>query len=196
MFTDAVSLLRRPRLASWTVMFIWFSGTCWTHSVTAQEWESAARMEALTERLEQTESALAELQEQNRRLYQHLEQSLDSGPDRQAAAQEAPQAEAEEQQGEEKKEKTWYEKLNLRGYAQFRYNYLTHLADDSAPPEHAGDSSIEPDQEFLIRRARVILFGDISEHLYVYFQPDFASTPNASVDRIYFAQIRDWYGDV
>lgn len=48
----------------------------------------------------------------------------------------------------------------------------------------------------MIRRARVILFGDVSEHLYVYFQPDFASTPNGAVDANQFAQIRDWYGDV
>ena len=55
---------------------------------------------------------------------------------------------------------------------------------------------MSPNQEFLIRRARVILSGDVSDHLYVYIQPDFASTPNSAVDRIEFAQIRDWYGDV
>ncbi len=201
MFTDDVLLLRKPRLASWVVMFIWFGGTYWTSSVTAQEWESAARMEALVRRLEQTESALAELQQQNRQLYQTLEQISASGPELPVSAQQAPKAAAEEKKseekkGEEKKEKKWYDKLSVRGYAQFRYNYLTHLADDSAPPQHAGDSSIERDQEFSIRRARLILFGDVSEHLYVYFQPDFASTPNGSVDSIYFAQIRDWYGDV
>ena len=105
-------------------------------------------------------------------------------------------AKPEKEEPKKKEEKKWYDKVGIRGYAQFRYNYPTHLAADSATPDHAGDSSIAPDQEFLIRRARVILFGDVSEHLYVYFQPDFASTPNGSVDRIEFAQIRDWYGDV
>jgi len=92
--------------------------------------------------------------------------------------------------------KAWYEKLNIRGYAQFRYNSLLFSADGSAPRNHAGDSSISPDQEFLIRRARVILFGDISENLYVYFQPDFASTPDGASNNHQFTQIRDWYGDV
>jgi phosphate-selective porin len=94
------------------------------------------------------------------------------------------------------KSKEWYQKLNIRGYAQFRYNYLTHTADGSAPPNHASDASISDAQQFLVRRARVILFGDISDHLYVYMQPDFASNPDGLVSNNQFAQIRDWYGDV
>lgn len=96
----------------------------------------------------------------------------------------------------EKPPKEWYQKLNVRGYAQFRYNYLTTLADGSAPQHHAGDASISDTQQFLIRRARVILFGDVGEHLYIYFQPDFASNPDGLVSNNQFTQIRDWYGDV
>lgn len=104
----------------------------------------------------------------------------------------------EKEKKEEKKdeEKKWYEKISLRGYAQFRYNYPLHLEPGSAPPNHAGDSSVAPNQEFLIRRARLIWYGDVTDKLYLYLQPDFASTPNGSVDAIQFAQIRDWYGDV
>lgn len=94
------------------------------------------------------------------------------------------------------KSKAWYEKINLRGYAQFRYNSLLFAEDDSASPQHAGDGSIGSDQEFLIRRARLILYGDVSENLYLYFQPDFASTPDGSTNAVLFTQIRDWYGDV
>jgi Phosphate-selective porin O and P len=54
---------------------------------------------------------------------------------------------------------------------------------------------VSEDQTFLIRRARLILSGDLSDHMSVYLQPDFASIPNGSVDAIQFAQIRDWYAD-
>jgi hypothetical protein len=97
---------------------------------------------------------------------------------------------------EEKKEKKWYEKYGFRGYAQFRINTTTHHEDGTATAQHAGDSSIGNHESFLIRRARVIWSADISDHLYVYLQPDFASTPPGSTDGNHFAQIRDWYGDV
>ncbi len=110
--------------------------------------------------------------------------------------------EKEDKKTEEKKDdkkeekKAWYEKVSLRGYAQFRYNSLAFMEDDSADAQYAGDSSIGSDQEFLIRRARLIFFGDVSDHLYLYFQPDFASTPDGSTNGVFFTQIRDWYGDV
>jgi Phosphate-selective porin O and P len=97
---------------------------------------------------------------------------------------------------DEKKKKEWYEKISLRGYVQFRYNYPTFTQAGSAARQHAGDGSVSSRQEFFIRRARLIFFGDIGEHLYLYVQPDLASTPNASVDQIQFAQIRDCYADV
>jgi hypothetical protein len=97
--------------------------------------------------------------------------------------------------GEEKKEKKWYDRLSIRGYAQFRFNEITHVEEGSAPPQHVGDRSVDEDQSFFIRRARLILSGDVSDHLYVYIQPDFASGIG-SVDSVNFAQIRDWYGDL
>jgi hypothetical protein len=109
---------------------------------------------------------------------------------------EEPKEEKEEKEPEPEKEKKWFEKLNIRGYAQFRYNNLLFDEPGSAPQDHAGDGSIASDQEFLIRRARVILYGDVSDYLYVYFQPDFASSPDNLVSNLQFTQIRDWYGDV
>lgn len=70
------------------------------------------------------------------------------------------------------------------------------LSEEGAPAQHVGDRSVGDNQSFLIRRARVILFGDVSDHLYVYLQPDFAVTTPGSTDNTHFAQIRDWYGDV
>lgn len=95
-----------------------------------------------------------------------------------------------------KKPKKWFDNVSIRGYAQFRYNYVTTVDDISAAPQHVGDSSIGINQEFLIRRARVIFTCQPNEHVRLYLQPDFASTPDAQVNNIYFAQIRDWYADL
>lgn len=93
------------------------------------------------------------------------------------------------------KPKKWFEKLSLRGYAQFRINDEMFLRDGSAPAQYVGDRSIGDNQNFLVRRARVIISGDVHERLYVYLQPDFASTVPGSNDSTFFAQMRDWYGD-
>jgi len=90
----------------------------------------------------------------------------------------------------------WYDRLSIRGYAQFRHNSTIYEEADSAPAQHVGDRSVGENQHFLIRRARLILSGDVSEHMYVYLQPDFASSVPGSPDSNQFAQIRDWYGDL
>lgn len=95
-----------------------------------------------------------------------------------------------------KSNKKWFDRLSIRGYAQFRYNATTDEDDGSAPAQHVGDRSVGENQHFLIRRARVILSGDVSEHMYVYLQPDFATAVPGSPDTNQFTQIRDWYGDL
>lgn len=106
-------------------------------------------------------------------------------------------AEAAKKKKEEdaKKDKKWFEKYTIRGYAQFRVNDVLD-SDGPAKAQHVGDSSIGDNQSFLIRRARLILSGDVSEHLSLYFQPDFASNVPGSSDATSFAQIRDLYADV
>jgi hypothetical protein len=93
------------------------------------------------------------------------------------------------------KDKKWYEKFGVRGYTQFRINEDVE-DDDSAPAHHVGDRSVGDNQSFLIRRARLILSGDVHERLFVYLQPDFAVTTPGSSDGTHFTQIRDWYGDL
>ena len=92
--------------------------------------------------------------------------------------------------------KKWYDKLSIRGYAQFRINEQVVSHAGSAPAQYIGDRSIGDDQSFLIRRARVILSGNVHKYLYVYLQPDFASNVPGSNDNTYYTQVRDWYGDV
>ncbi|MCZ2342399.1 MAG: OprO/OprP family phosphate-selective porin [Bacteroidales bacterium] len=96
-----------------------------------------------------------------------------------------------------KKSKKWYEKLNLRGYSQVRYGRTAGQDPNGAEPFLLGDRLVNGRAEnFFIRRSRIILFGDISEHLYLYIQPDFASTQVGSQTANNFAQLRDLYADV
>jgi hypothetical protein len=92
--------------------------------------------------------------------------------------------------------KNWFDRLSIRGYTQFRFNQLLWDAPDSAPMHHVGDSSIADNQSFFIRRARIILSGDVSDHMYVYVQPDFAASVPGSPDSNYYTQLRDCYCDI
>ena len=87
--------------------------------------------------------------------------------------------------------------VNIRGYLQVRNT--TMLGGDEGinlfSDRSVGDdrSNGDQDKNFLIRRARVILYGDIGERLYYYIQPDFASTAGTTGN---IAQLRDAYGDL
>jgi hypothetical protein len=74
------------------------------------------------------------------------------------------------------KTEAWYDKLQIRGYTQIRYNFPGFVPNEK-----------------LIRRARLILFGDVHPHVSIYLQPDFAS---AISDQLGVAILRDWYADV
>lgn len=96
-----------------------------------------------------------------------------------------------------RKSKNWYEKLSLRGYSQVRYGRTGGQDPNGAEPFLLGDRLVNGSAEnFFIRRARIIVFGDISEHLYIYIQPDFASTQVGSQTANNFAQLRDLYSDI
>lgn len=95
------------------------------------------------------------------------------------------------------KDKEWYERINIRGYTQFRINSTLWNDESQAEPYHPGDRSVGPDGEFFIRRCRIIFSGDLSDRLYFYIQPDFASNVAGARDGVInYAQLRDCYGDV
>ncbi|MDX1945968.1 MAG: porin [Pirellulaceae bacterium] len=155
-------------------------------------------VDALLRRLERTEAQLAQLQasqtayEQDSRMLASFDQ-----PGYQVRDPSITTVDQQTYQpSREKKEaKKWYDRLSIRGYAQFRINEV--LDEEGAPAQYVGDRSVGANQNFLIRRARVIISGDVSDHMYVYLQPDFASSVSGSaVDVNQFCQIRDWYGDL
>jgi hypothetical protein len=90
------------------------------------------------------------------------------------------------------KGKEWYKRINIRGYAQLRYNRLLETNKNLGCEQC--DKSWGGDNGFFFRRIRVILFGQIHERVYIYIQPDFASSAGSGVNN--FAQIRDAYFDV
>jgi len=94
------------------------------------------------------------------------------------------------------KSKPWYEKLSIRGYAQIRFGRSVNQDPNGADPILLGDRSISGSTgTFSVRRARMILSGDVSEYLTYYFQADFANNPADGTNTL-FAQIRDLYGDI
>ena len=95
-----------------------------------------------------------------------------------------------------KEEKAWTNNVNIRGYVQNRSTTMmsgdkgVNLWSDRSVGD---DQSFGNDKNFLIRRARVIIYGDVGERLSYYIQPDLASSAGTTGN---VAQLRDAYGDV
>lgn len=88
--------------------------------------------------------------------------------------------------------KKWYDSFQIRGYTQVRYNRLFETNDKLKSEQ--GDKSVGDNGGFFIRRLRIIFSGQVSERVYFYIQPDFASS--ASSNSLHFGQIRDAYFDL
>ena len=95
--------------------------------------------------------------------------------------------------------------VKFRGYVQVRNT--TMLGGDEGinlwSDRSVGDDKSlgDADKNFLIRRARIIVFGDYGDHLSYYIQPDFASSVGGTTNSNAsgsgnFAQLRDAYGDI
>ena len=85
----------------------------------------------------------------------------------------------------------WHDKIAIRGYAQVRYNRLLET-NDSLKCDQCDKSW--GNGGFFIRRMRLILFGNVHERVYIYIQPDIASSPLGGSNN--FAQLRDAYFDL
>lgn len=94
---------------------------------------------------------------------------------------------------EPKKDPPWYDRIKIRGYTQFRYNRLPSFDENDDLVNAQGDRTIGGANGFSIRRARVIIYGDVHERISIYLQTDFASVIN---DQLNVAMMRDWYTDI
>jgi uncharacterized coiled-coil protein SlyX len=84
----------------------------------------------------------------------------------------------------------WYERMKLRGYAQFRYHGV--LDEEGGTLNVPNDALANDLQTFGLRRGRMVFSGDVTNHLYMYLQADYfgnLSGTNA-------LQARDYYADV
>lgn len=101
-----------------------------------------------------------------------------------------------------KNDEKWFNKINLRGYTQMRYNQPLNSnhptkedpknGGDASELKSPGDSSIGDNSSFSLRRARLVFSGDITDYVSMYLQTDFAS----SNGDLHFAQLRDAYFDL
>ncbi len=85
----------------------------------------------------------------------------------------------------------WFDRFAIRGYTQGRYNRLFET-NANLKCEQC-DRSWGDGGGFFIRRMRIIFFGQISERVYFYVQPDFASSVGTTQ---HIAQLRDAYMDL
>jgi hypothetical protein len=84
----------------------------------------------------------------------------------------------------------WYEKISIRGYTQFRYNHTTN---NNLLINQQGDRSIGENNEFFVRRGRLIISGQPHERVFIYIQPEFAGLVGGTEQ---IATIRDLYADL
>jgi hypothetical protein len=94
----------------------------------------------------------------------------------------------------DKNAEKWFNKINVRGYTQLRYNQKLSGDDIAGDPElkSTGDGSIGDNSSFSFRRVRLVFSGDMNDYISLYLQPDFATTNGD----LHFAQLRDAYTDI
>lgn len=83
-------------------------------------------------------------------------------------------------------------KVAIRGYMQTRLNGLYQTNPDLTCQQC--DRSWGGDMGFFIRRMRIIFYGQIHERVFMYVQPDFASS--VSSENLHYTQLRDAYFDL
>ncbi len=91
------------------------------------------------------------------------------------------------------KRKSWTDAFSIRGYVQTRYNRL--LETNGQLRCEQCDRSWGRNGGFFLRRARIILSGEVGPRVSFYFQPDFASSVSGG-GGLNYGQLRDAYVDV
>lgn len=85
----------------------------------------------------------------------------------------------------------WYERIKIRGYVQTRFIGL--ISDGDTPGVvQPNDAFVSDTQSLGIRRGRLVLSGDVTDHLYLYLQTDLMAT----VGGVNALQARDVYADI
>ena len=85
----------------------------------------------------------------------------------------------------------WYDRLTIRGYAQFRYNRL--LESNEKLKCSTCDRSIGERGGFFLRRARLVLTGQVTDRVSISIQPDFSAEVGGRENGVV---LRHYYADV
>ncbi|MDP1590975.1 MAG: porin [Prosthecobacter sp.] len=85
----------------------------------------------------------------------------------------------------------WYERIKVRGYIQNRFIGLIGDGDNPGVVQ-PNDPFVSDTQSLGIRRGRLVLSGDVTDHVYLYLQSDYM----AGVGGVNALQARDIYADV
>ncbi|MBK8926957.1 MAG: porin [Crocinitomicaceae bacterium] len=94
-----------------------------------------------------------------------------------------------------KTEKKWYDSFSIKGYAQVRYNRLGETNPDLRCDQC--DKSWGNNGGIFLRRARLVVSGQLHPRVYFYMQTDFANNVSSgSSTGQHFAQLRDFYLDL
>jgi hypothetical protein len=83
----------------------------------------------------------------------------------------------------------WYEKISIRGYTQLRWNFSPDNEFLTSPE----DRGVVKNNEFELRRARLIVSGQPHDRVFVYLQSEFAGVVNNDESAVV---IRDAYADL
>lgn len=101
------------------------------------------------------------------------------------------------------KKKGWYDKLQIRGYTQLRMNEILSGPKTAATGvsrlRSVQDSGINENGNLSIRRARLVVQGEISNRVSLYMQGDLATSvaaQSSGESRLHYFQMRDAYADV
>jgi len=88
-------------------------------------------------------------------------------------------------------ERPWYDRLSIRGYAQFRYNRLLETNENLKCS--TCDRSIGENGGFLLRRARLVVTGRVNDRVSISIQPDFTTEVGGRENTLV---LRHYYADV
>ena len=87
----------------------------------------------------------------------------------------------------------WYERIQMKGYAQIRYNRLFETNSSLTHPTN--DKSMGNNKGFFLRRARLNWFGEVSDRVYIYIQADYSQDSGTGGTPQNYLQLRDGYFD-
>jgi hypothetical protein len=85
----------------------------------------------------------------------------------------------------------WYERISIRGFAQFRQNWNV---DNDFLTSNQGDRGVGQNNSFELRRARLIISGQPHDRVFFYIQPEFAGVFSGNQEQS--VTLRDFYADL